>query len=475
MTAALAVAAGRSRLRVPTAFLAISANLMSYTGLEFMLEAVQEDFNMSPDETMVLAQVSSGACLLVVFLVGNLADRLGDRRLLNLMCLTFGSGAVVTIVAPGPIALLVGQSLTGVGGIGMSIIGLSILSTTFPDPAHRARAFGTFAVVAPIVAVVMPFVSSAMIEWFNWRWVAVTWIAVAVSVVSMARRCLPDSPKERRRGELVTPLLAGVALSGIALAFSFMRVHAKTGSHDVKAMISAGIGTAALFAVTVAMRRIPDPSLDIRLLRQRGALPVVLALFVVNGVNLFFFTYLMLQYRYHQSLLTTAGMLVLPQLTATAGALIGGRLSARWGGAPVAMIAFFSAAVLSLSALLITPTSSSWFPVIVLSVTAFPVAGAVGPLTHAFMDMAPSNGSAATSSLRNSAVNLGIAVGGLLVGTIVFDELDADTERTIEAYRQQAEAFRLAGVFCFCAYVTAAALLWLHRRRRIVSPSLQPG
>ena len=459
------------RLRITTAFLAISAGLVSYTGLEFMLEAVQKDFSMSADETMVLAQVSSGACLLVVFLVGTLADRFGDRRLLNVACSLFGAGALIVGVAPGPTELLIGQAIAGIGSIGMSIVGLSILAKTFPDPTHRSKAFGLFAVIAPVVAIVMPCMSTTVIDRLNWRWVTVMWIAVSVAAVTLARRCLPARPDVTRRAELLTPTLAGVALSGIALTFSFLRAHASTGDHGFKAVLSASIGVLALIAVVVMMRRMREPSLDFRAVRQPGALPIVLALFVVNGVNLFFFTYLMLQYRYHQSLLETAAILVLPQLTATAGALLGGRLSARWGSARVATGAFAAAAVLSLGVMFAAAESSAWLPVIVLTVAAFPIAGAVGPLTHAFMDLAPADGNAAASSVRNSAVNLGIAIGGLLVGAVVFDDLDADTERTLVAYQQQVDAFHLAGVFCFCAYLGAALLLILHQRRRR-SPSL---
>ena len=455
-----------NRLRISTAFLAISAGLVSYTGLEFMLEAVQEEFAMSPDETIVLSQVSSGAGLLVVFLVGALADRFGDRRLLNVSCGLFGAGAFLVGIAPGPTTLLIGQSVGGVGSIAMSIVGLSILGKTFADSTHRARAFGAFAIVAPVVAIVMPFVSTAIIDGLGWRWVTSSWLLVAVAAVGMARLCLPAGSEISRRSELLTPSLAGISLSAIALSFSFTRAHVDNGDHSHKAWMSASIGLVALVAVVVAMRRVSAPSLDIRSVRQPGGLPLVVALFVVNGVNLFFFAYLMLQYRYHQSLLETAVLLIVPQVTATVGALIGGRASARWGSARVAAVAFFAAAAVSLSALLIDARSSEWFVVGVLSIAAIPIAGAVGPLTHTFMDLAPDDGSGAASSVRNSAVNLGIAIGGLIVGTVVFESIDGDTSRTFEAYEKQAEGFRLAGAFCFGAYLVAGVLMMLHRRRR---------
>jgi predicted MFS family arabinose efflux permease len=88
------------------------------------------------------------------------------------------------------------------------------------------------------------------------------------------------------------------------------------------------------------------------------------------------------------------------------------------------------------------------------------------------MELAPSDGVASASSFRNSAVNLGIAIGGLAVSTVIFDEIDADTSRNIEAYRLQADAFHLAGYICAVTYFVAAAFLMLHIKRRRESTML---
>jgi MFS family permease len=361
--------------------------------------------------------------------------------------------------------MLVGQAVTGVGSVSLSIVGLSILSSEYPDVKHRARAFGVFAIVAPVVAIVMPFVSSVIIDASGWRWVTLVWIVLAIVTVRLGDRCLPDVHDVARRAELTTPTLAGITLAGIALAFSFLRVHVKSGEHHYAAFVSASIGLIALIALVLMFRRLVAPSLDLRVFRRPGATPIMAALFVVNGVNLFFFTYLMLQYRYHQSLLESAAFLLVPQVTAALGAWVGSRCSARWGGARVAMFAFGMAALASSGSLFVRAESSPSLPVLILAVAAIPIAGAVGPLTHALMDLAPDDGNAGASSVRNAFVNLGIAVGGLLVGAVVFDELDADTERTLEAYRLQADAFRLAGILCCCAYVAATVLVLIHRRR----------
>ena len=65
------------QMKTATAFLAIAAGLVIYSSLEFMLVEIQTDFSMSPNATIVVAQIATCASLFAVFLAGALADRLG--------------------------------------------------------------------------------------------------------------------------------------------------------------------------------------------------------------------------------------------------------------------------------------------------------------------------------------------------------------------------------------------------------------
>jgi DHA2 family methylenomycin A resistance protein-like MFS transporter len=459
----------RKQTKAITAYLAISASLVSFSSLEFMLVEIQSDFSMSPDETIVVAQIASAACLMAVFLAGALSDRLGTRRMLVGSSLLFGVGSACVGLALNITMLVIGLSIAGVGTIVMSIVGLAVINATFVETAQRARAFGVFALVAPVVSILVPFVASAIIPISSWRWVTGLWITIAgVTAVASSRSLRSDERSFLAlRSELLTPALAGIALSAIALAFSFISVSGQVAERLHHGLLSAGIGLAAMVALVIAMRRLEDPTLDLRSLRTPGSFPILTALFVVNGVNLFFFTYLLLQYRYHQTLFQTAVSLVLPQVAASIGAVVSGHLSATLGPRRVATTSLVLAAIGSTGAFALGPESSVWLPVIVLSIAAIPIAASVGPMTQLFMDRAPANGTGAASSIRNASVNLGIAIAGLITGTIVFDELDRDTERTIEAYTQQADAFHIAGALCVLAYLIAAVLVQFHARRRV--------
>lgn len=460
-----------AKVRALTAFIAISAGLVSFTSLEFMLEAIQVDFSMSSDATMFVSTVASGACLIVVFLAGVVADRFGDRRILVIAGSVFCVGAVIVAGSPNPSFLFLGLAVGGVGSIAMAIVGLSVLNATFPGRRERARAFGLFALAAPAVAIFAPMVSSAIVPTLGWRPVTAVWLLLGVLTVVLPGR-IPSTPVETgTRAEFVTPTLAGLALAAIALGFSFANITSQTHLHGERAVICAAIAVAAIIALVVAMRVLPRPTLDLRSLRAHGSVPVFAAVFIVNGVNLFFFTYLLLQFRYHLTLFDTALLLIIPQATAAFGALLGGRISARWGTARVATIALVAAAFASLGALFVTASSTVIVPILVVAVAGVPIAAAVGPITHCFMDLSPEDGTAATSSVRNSGANLGVAIAGLISSSIIFDRLDASSARTVEVYGQQAAAFRLAGLMCAVAYGTAAGLMMVHTRRRRVTSS----
>ena len=473
---------GGVRARTATAFLALSAADLTFQCLEFMLEALKEDFSMTSNETVVLSQVSFGSCLLVVFLVGALADRLGDRLVLMVSSGIFCFGASLFAIAPNDKALIIGQAVCGIGTIAMAILGLSILNKNYSDTSQRAKAFGLFAVITPIVAVVSPLFASVIIAHLGWRSVTATWIILGLAVFFLAKNSLPkvDIRSEKiqsdkiqsARIELLTPTLAGIALAGIALTFSFLEIDVDSSAHSPAALISFVVGVMAVILLVGSLRRISMPTLDFRSMRGRGALPVVAALFVVNGVSFFFYTFLMLQYRYHQTLLETAVFLIAPNIAATFGAVAGGRLTARWGSAQVALYSLLAASFFSLTALAVSAESSAWLPVAVLCIVAIPIGAGVGPVTQTFMELSPEDGAASASAFRNSAVNLGGAIGGLLVSAVIFNEIDADTERNIEAYQRQADAFHMAGYICCVAYFIAAMLIVLYSKRRRVESVL---
>lgn len=409
-----------SRRGVVAPFLAIAAHPVALASFEYMVVALQTEMGFSSDQANALTLVPAAASLLVMFVAGSLGDHLGHRRVMVAGAVLYCAGAVLAAVAPNLVAILAARALGGIGASVLTIIGLAVVNEAFTEPAARARVYGAFAALTPAVFILTPPVAAALADSVGWRAVPVLWLVLGVATSLLALRVVPGGTSARKgREELLTPILAGLALTGIAMAVVLW------ASDAALALASLAIGMVALAVLVVLLRRAAaghgrPPSLDLRIVRKPWVWLLLVALLVATMPNLFFFTNLLLQYRYAESLTTIALLLIVPQLAAVAGGLASGQISARIGARATAVLALGMAAATSLGTLLVRPESPVWVPVAALALCAAPIAGAAGPLTESVMDLAPADGSGAASSLRDAVWNLGGTIGSVLIGTLGF-------------------------------------------------------
>lgn len=398
---------------VVTAFLAMAATYVTLASFEFVLVAMQLDLLFSTDSANALAYMPAAASLMVVFIAGALADRWGPRRLLVTAITLFTSGAVLVGLAPNLTWVVVGRILDGVGGVTMAIVGLSVINSSVTDPGKRARVFGIYAAVTPAVFMLAPPLSALIVEAGGWRAGVIPWVILGVVTLVATLRYVPRQ-HETTSGELVTPLLAGLVLAGIALGVTSLPTN-----RDFSIAASV-VSVVSLVTLIVLMRRMERPTLNLGWCRGRGMLILLVALAVTSMPNLFFYTNLLLQYRYTVPLVIIALLLIIPQACAVAGGLLSGPVSARMGPARAATFALVVSAVTSLSTLFVTASAPIWVPVFALALSAAPIAFVVGPMTDTLLSRAPDGASGAASSIRKATWTLGGVLGGALVGALSF-------------------------------------------------------
>jgi DHA2 family multidrug resistance protein-like MFS transporter len=136
--------------------------------------------------------------------------------------------------------------------------------------------------------------------------------------------------------------------------------------------------------------------------------------------NLFFYTTLLLQYRYGASLIAIAIFLILTQASAAAGGLLSGPVSARIGPAQAAAVGLFVCGVLRFAPTLVTSSSPIWVPVVVLAISSAPAAFLIGPITNTMLSRAPKDDSGVGASMNKSTWTLGSVLGGALIGALTF-------------------------------------------------------
>lgn len=398
---------------VVAAFMAMAATYVTLSSFEFVLTAMQLEFGFSSDGANSLAYLPAAASLLVVFVAGSLADRLGARRPLVVAIALFTAGAVIVGLAPNTTWVVIGRILDGIGGASMAIIGLAVVNASVTEPRSRARVFGIYAAVTPAVFMTAPPLSALIVESLGWRAGVIPWVLLGLATLVTVWRFVPHQDGGSS-GELGTPFLAGLVLAGIALGATSVR------SSTTVAIGILGLALASLIALVILMRRLPSPTLNLRWVRGRGMVILLVAVAVASMPNLFFYTNLLLQYRYEVPLVTIALLLVIPQACAVAGGLLSAPVSARIGPPRAAAVALLVGALASSTTLLVTADAPIWVPVLALSISAIPLAFAVGPITQTLLSRAPAEASGAASSMRKATWTIGGVLGGALVGTLGF-------------------------------------------------------
>ncbi|MFM8894280.1 MAG: MFS transporter [Actinomycetales bacterium] len=406
--------------------LVIASASVMLAGFQYVVTGMQLEFAFSTDTANALTFMPSAASLLVVFIAGSLADRWGPRRLLLTAITLFIGGAVVVAAAPGMTWVIIGRVLDGIGGVTMAIVALAVVNTAAREPRQRAKVFAVYAAVTPAAFMLAPAVAAFVVQSAGWRagmlpGIIIGFVALAGVWVYVPRQA------GGRPGELLTPLLAGLVLAGLALAVTTLPIS------PVLAQVAAAVAVLSLLALMVIMRRTANPTLDLGWVRQRGLVIVTIAVAVTAMPNLFFYTNLLLQYRYQVPLIQIALLIMVPQAIAAAACLLSGPVSSKIGPVRASIAALFVSAAASTSTLMVTSGAPIWVPILALSICASPAAFVVGPVTNALLVRAPADASGAASSMRKATWTLGNVLGGAIIGTIAFQAFESKLAGILQA------------------------------------------
>jgi MFS family permease len=117
------------------------------------------------------------ACLLMFSWA--LADRFGRRRVFQTGLAIFSLGSLLCGVAPSLGALVAFRALQAVGGSMLNPGAMSIIATTFTEPAARARAVGAWGSVAGLSVASSPVLGGLLVTSLGWRASHSAWAVLA--------------------------------------------------------------------------------------------------------------------------------------------------------------------------------------------------------------------------------------------------------------------------------------------------------
>jgi EmrB/QacA subfamily drug resistance transporter len=198
---------------------------------------------------------------------GDLADRLGSRRLFLGGLALFGAASTVCALAPSAAVLIAARAVQGLGAAAILPSSLAIVNQLFPDPAERPRAIGIWAGLGGSALVLGPVLGGALVGPLGWR--AIFWVNVPLVVGSIAGglALLPEGPTARA----ARPDLPGQALGTAALAgLVFVLIEGGRAGFGSVATLGGGvIALAALAGFVGVERRSRRPLLDLGWFRRQ--------------------------------------------------------------------------------------------------------------------------------------------------------------------------------------------------------------
>ncbi|NBH06182.1 MFS transporter, partial [Amycolatopsis sp. SID8362] len=128
----------------------------------------------------------------LILVAGSLGDRYGRRRTYLVGVVWFGVASGLCAAAQSTEMLVATRILQGIGGALLTPGSLAILQSSFAHDA-RARAIGAWSGLGGIAAAAGPLLGGFLVQVWSWRLAFLINVPIAVAVVLMARKFVPES------------------------------------------------------------------------------------------------------------------------------------------------------------------------------------------------------------------------------------------------------------------------------------------
>jgi EmrB/QacA subfamily drug resistance transporter len=221
----------------------------------------------------------------LILLGGSLGDRFGRRRMFMIGVVWFAVASALCGLAPNIGVLIAARALQGIGGALLTPGSLAIIQASF-TPSDRPRAIGAWSGLGGVAGAIGPFVGGWLIASAGWRWAFLLNLPLAVLVVLVAARHVPESrdESEHRGFDVLGAVLAALTLAGLTYALT----EAPAAGSKLPAVFAGVLGVAAGVAfVWVERRRSAghgtSPMLPLDIFRSRQFTAVNVVTFIVYG------------------------------------------------------------------------------------------------------------------------------------------------------------------------------------------------
>ena len=269
-----------------------------------------------------------GAVMLPTF--GRLGDLKGQRRVFLIGLTVCGAAAILTALSWNAASLITFRTISQTAGFATAPTAVAIIMETFPLDA-RPRALGMWAFVSAAAPALGLAFGGPMVELLSWRGVFIVQGARALLFFPLCLRWLDET---KRRSNIGFDIAGGITLM---LATGSILLYLDRGgswgwTQPAELCLLAAAPMLALLFIRIE-KRAKFPLLPTGLFANRAySMPAVSEFLSQASSNAVFFSApLLLQQRFGKTIAETAFLMLPLPLGMCFGAIIGGRVAARYG------------------------------------------------------------------------------------------------------------------------------------------------
>ena len=403
---------GLAVLALPTLLLAID---LSVTYLA--IPQLTADLGAGPAQLLWIADIYG--FLLAGFLItmGTLGDRIGRRKLLLTGAMLFSVASTLAAFSQTPEMLIIARALLGIAGASLSPSTLALITNMFKNPRQRGVAFAVWVSCFMGGTALGPLVGGVLLHFFWWGSIFLLGVPVMAVLLVTGRIFLPEfRDPNAGKMDLVSVLLSLVAILPVIYGIKDLAANGATVTPFVAIVVGFAFGV--LFVRRQAT--IENPLLDLRMFANRSfslpALSLLLNSVAMSGVALL----VVQHFELVEDLgpLTTGLLLAPPSLAVIASSLLAPKFAGRYR--PAYVIAGGTAITAIGCLLLVWADSSGSIPLVEIGYL-LGVLG-MGPMvalaTDLIVGQAQPEKAGAAGAIKETADNLGIALGAALLGSV---------------------------------------------------------
>jgi EmrB/QacA subfamily drug resistance transporter len=307
--------------------------ILDVSVINVALPAIKHALNFSESGLQWVVNAYTVTFAGFLLLGGRAADLLGRRRVFVGGLVLFSIASLAGGLAGSSTELIIARLVQGLGGAIIAPASLSIITSTFTEPAERHRAVGIWGAMGGAGGAAGVLLGGIIVDLISWRWIMFVNLPIGLASAYFGQRMLQEGRNEgaTRNFDFAGALTATLGLS--ALIYGVVKTDTSSwGASSTLIPMITGVALLGAFLLHEG-RWAKAPLVPLGLFRSRplSAANVIIVLVGASTFPMWFFLSLYLQDVLHYSPIKT-GLVFLPMTIAiVVGSRVASGITARVG------------------------------------------------------------------------------------------------------------------------------------------------